>query len=77
MSLKEIYLLYSKKQESLKVRFKFWDHHIKYFRVKKYDKEKNIFYGELDSGESISYQGDILDWHVYYTEEDFYTRLVS
>lgn len=76
MSLKELYLLY-KENKQLKVRFKYWDHSIKYFSINEYDETLNVANGKLDSGEEISYDGDILDWDVYHDDKDFYTMLVA
>ncbi len=69
MKLKDLYIL-NNCLKGLKVRFKYWDHSIKYFEIFHYDNRLNKFFGVLDSGEEVSYHAEIMDWRKYYSGDE-------
>ena len=76
MSLKEIFFLNNQKI-GMQVRFKYWDHSIKYFTIERYDEQNGIFLGRLNTGEAITYHEDITDWKVYYSKDEECLLLVA
>ena len=75
MKLVNIWNQINKKKGS-KVRYRDWNHKIKYFVIESYDEKNNKFHGTLDNGEKIEFSGDTEPWKIYEDEDESSARAV-